>query len=106
MINNITQPEALPFVDDEPSLNNQYAEIEQVRQAQRENNHYFKDVSDIDTIDVYEVLKRFNVTDPCLQHLIKKALCVGNRGHKDLETDLRDILKTAKRALEINGFSL
>lgn len=27
-----TQPEELPFIDDEPSLNDQYAEIEQVRQ--------------------------------------------------------------------------
>ena len=27
-----TQPEDLPFVDDEPSINDQYAEIEQVRQ--------------------------------------------------------------------------
>lgn len=32
-----TQPEELPFIDDEPlqSLNNQYAEIEKVRQSQR-----------------------------------------------------------------------
>ena len=28
-----TQPEALPFLDDEPSLNDQYAEIEKVRQS-------------------------------------------------------------------------
>ena len=28
-----TQPEELPFVDDEPSINDQYAEIKQVRQA-------------------------------------------------------------------------
>ena len=39
------------------SLNDQYAEIEKVR-----HNHYFKDVSDVNRIDVYEVLKRFNVT--------------------------------------------
>lgn len=31
--NNHTHPEELPFVDDKPSLNDQYAEIEQVRQA-------------------------------------------------------------------------
>lgn len=28
-----TQPEELPFIDDEPSLNDQYAEIEKVRQS-------------------------------------------------------------------------
>lgn len=97
-----THPEELPFIDDEPlqSLNDQYAEIEKVRQ----HNHYFKDVSSLNEIDVYMVLKLFNVTDPCLQHIAKKALCVGQRGHKDLETDLRNIFDTAKRALEINGF--
>ena len=120
-----THPEELPFIDDEcytnksdggfrlpkdepcdmskwvelrgESLNDQYAEIEKVR-----HNHYFKDVSDVNRIDVYEVLKRFNVTDPCLQHIIKKALCAGQRGHKDFKNDLQDILDTAKRAVEIN----
>ena len=64
--------------------------------------HYYKDVSDIDVIDVYVVLHRFGVTDPCLQHLIKKALCTGNRGHKDFLHDLQDIADTAQRALEIH----
>ena len=31
-----TQPEELPFIDDEPSLNDQYAEIEKVRQSKIE----------------------------------------------------------------------
>lgn len=106
------QPESLPFVDDEvQSINDQYAEIEQVRQAKnyeteknRENSHYFIDVSDVNEVDFYEIAKRYNVTDPAIQHILKKCLAIGNRGHKDLETDLKDILKTAKRALQINGF--
>lgn len=94
-----THPEPLPFIDDEPqSINDQYAEIEQVRQ----HRHYFKDVSNIDEIDVYMVLKLFNVTDPCLQHIAKKALCAGRRGHKDFKKDLQDILDTAVRAVDIN----
>lgn len=87
-----------PFLTPECTLNDQYAEIEQVRQ----HHHYFKDVSNLDEIDVYMVLKLFNVTDPCLQHIAKKALCAGQRGHKDFERDLQDILDTAKRAIEIN----
>lgn len=82
-----TQPEELPFIDDEP----------------KKHNHYFKDVSDLNEIDVYQVLILFNVTDPCLQHIVKKALCAGRRGHKDFETDLKNIFDTAKRALEINN---
>lgn len=66
------------------------------------HNHYFKDVSNLDKIDVYQVLRLFNVTDPCLQHIVKKALCAGQRGHKDFETDLKNIRDTAIRAVEIN----
>lgn len=54
------------------------------------------------TIDVYDVLKAFEVTDPALQHLVKKALCTGLRGHKTREQDLQDILDSAKRAVELN----
>ena len=92
-----TQPEELPFVD---SLNDQYAEIEQVRK----HRHYFKDVSNIAEIDVYAVLKLFDVTDPCLQHIVKKALCAGKRGHKDMMEDLQNIVDTAIRAVELNSY--
>lgn len=54
------------------------------------------------TVDVYDVLKAFNVTCPALQHLIKKALAVGQRGHKDASEDLKDILASAKRAIELS----
>jgi len=50
-------------------------------------------------VDVYDVLEAFNVTCPALQHLVKKALCVGIRGHKDESQDLKDILDSAERAI-------
>ena len=53
------------------------------------------------TIDVYDVLQAFNVTNPALQHLVKKALAVGQRGHKDKMEDLRDVLASAQRAIEL-----
>lgn len=55
-------------------------------------------------IDVYDVLKAWEVQNPALQHLIKKALQPGARGHKTLENDLRDILVSAERAMELEGF--
>ena len=73
---------------------------------ERENDHYFINVSNLEEIDFYEIAKRYNVTDPAVQHILKKCLAVGNRGHKDMQTDLRDIFKTAKRALEINGVKI
>lgn len=53
------------------------------------------------TVDVYDVIKAFNVTCPALQHLLKKALCCGLRGHKDQMQDLQDIVDSAHRAQEL-----
>jgi len=64
-------------------------------------NKYHRDLKGV-TVDVYDVLKAFEVTDPALQHLIKKALCAGLRGHKNHKEDLQDILDSAKRAVELN----
>jgi len=95
----VNQDQDEPFLTPETTLNDQYAEIEQVRK----HRHYFKDVSNITEIDVYTVLKLFDVTDPCLQHIVKKALCAGKRGHKDMMEDLQNIVDTAIRAVELNS---
>lgn len=69
-------------------------------------NKYDRIVKDTDgnsvVVDVYSVLDGFNVTCPALQHLIKKALCVGIRGHKDTDQDLQDINASAIRAIQLN----
>lgn len=52
-------------------------------------------------VDVYDVLTAWETTNPALQHLIKKALQPGERGHKGLVEDLKDIIASAQRALEI-----
>ena len=51
--------------------------------------------------DVYRVLDAFNTGDPILDHLIKKALCAGSRGHKDKLTDYRNIVESAEKALKL-----
>ena len=59
-----------------------------------------------ETIDIYDILVAYGVTNPALQHLIKKALMAGQRGHKDRTTDMKEILEAAQRAIEleeING---
>lgn len=52
-------------------------------------------------VDVYDILDTFGVTCPALQHLAKKALNAGIRGHKNMEQDLDDIIKSAIRAKEL-----
>lgn len=69
----------------------------------REYNHYFKDVSDLETIDVYRVLLLWDVTDPCIQHAVKKLLVAGGRGHKGTEKDICEAVDSLTRYLEIQA---
>ena len=85
-------------------LQNPHSENEQsiIRGNQgRKHSHYFKNVSKLDFIDVYAVLKLFDVTDPCLQHAIKKLLCAGQRGVKDQAKDINEAKDTLERCLEL-----
>ena len=70
-------------------------------------NKYEREISDRQgnsaTVDVYDVLKAFEVTCPATQHAVKKLLCSGIRGHKDLSTDLIEAKESIVRAIELNG---
>lgn len=62
------------------------------------HSHYYKDVAHLETVDVYRVLKLFNVTDPCLQHAIKKLLVAGGRGAgKDITRDVQEAIDSLQR---------
>jgi hypothetical protein len=52
-------------------------------------------------IDVYDVLKAFNVTNPATQHAIKKLLASGQRGYKDTQQDLDEAIQSIQRAKEL-----
>ena len=62
--------------------------------------HYKKDISHLNTLDIYRVTELFN-PHSCGAHIAKKALCSGQRGHKDLLTDIQDIIDTAERWKEM-----
>lgn len=68
------------------------------------HSHYYKDVSNLSTIDVYRVLQLFNVTDPCLQHAVKKLLVAGGRGAgKDINKDIQESIDSLKRWQEMRS---
>lgn len=52
-------------------------------------------------VDVYSILDAYPTQNTALDHLIKKALVPGGRGHKDRVRDMRDIKWSAERAIEI-----
>ena len=63
-------------------------------------NKYHKEVPGL-IIDVYDVLKAFNVTNPATSHCIKKLLMPGLRGSKGLIQDLEEAANSLKRAIEL-----
>lgn len=63
--------------------------------------HYHKNVSHLKTIDVYRVLDLYEVGHPAIQHAIKKLLCAGGRGNKDLRQDLQEAIDSIQRALQM-----
>jgi hypothetical protein len=52
-------------------------------------------------VDVYCVLKAFDVTCPARQHAIKKLLCAGLRGKGDAIQDLEETKQAVERAIII-----
>lgn len=72
-----------------------------VSEASSKHKHYFKDVSKLEEVDVYAILYLFEVTDPCIAHVVKKLLCTGKRGHKDFERDLQDSIDSLVRCMTL-----
>ena len=106
------QAEVLPFIDDELHKSREWdlsdydfaesdAWIESnIEQDKEKHSHYKKDISHLDTLDIYRITELFN-PHSCGAHIAKKALCSGQRGHKDLLTDIQDIIDTAERWKEM-----
>lgn len=67
---------------------------------------YYKDVSDVEEVDVYHVHQIFNIQDPsgAIQHASKKLLLSGVRtGGKSFYDDIREARDTLNRWLELNS---
>lgn len=65
--------------------------------------HYFKQVPINTTyIDVYRVLKMFEVTDPCVQHAVKKLLVSGKRGVKSARKDVQEAIASLQRFIQMD----
>lgn len=66
----------------------------------RKHNHYFRPCP-YDSIDVYRIIEIFEITDPAAQHILKKCIATGKRGHKDERRDWEDIVDSAQRKIEM-----
>ncbi|HBF48167.1 MAG TPA: hypothetical protein DDW91_17670 [Shewanella frigidimarina] len=50
-------------------------------------------------VDVYRVLDAYPTNDAAVDHMIKKMLCAGLRGHKDKITDYENAIESMQKAL-------
>ena len=51
-------------------------------------------------MDVYDVIVAFRVTCPATAHALKKLLCPGQRGAKDVLQDLREAAWSVNEAIQ------
>lgn len=58
------------------------------------------------SIDVYDVLTSFGVTNPATAHAVKKLLMPGQRGAKNTLQDLAEAKASIERAIQIEGEAL
>ena len=65
--------------------------------VQPKYGHYFKDVSHLKKIDVYRVIDLWEITDPALQHALKKVLAAGKRGAKNQTQDVAEAIDSLVR---------
>ncbi len=62
---------------------------------------YHREIKHGVLVDVYDVISAWEITNPAQQHLAKKSLQSGDRGHKSYVEDMRDIIASAERAIEM-----
>lgn len=73
-------------------------------EVRAKHSHYHKPVQGLAYVDVYRVLHLFAVTDPCIQHAVKKLLVAGGRGAgKDISRDVQEAIDSLRRWQEMRA---
>jgi hypothetical protein len=74
---------------------------EHYEELEANKNKYQREVKEGVFVDVYDVLKAFNVVNPAMSHAIKKMLAPGQRGAKDVIQDMKEAIQSIERAIEL-----
>lgn len=64
------------------------------------HKHYFKPCP-FNHIDIYRVIRLFEINDPCLQHALKKIMVSGGRGSKTGSQDIQEAIDSLNRYLDM-----
>lgn len=54
-------------------------------------------------LDVYDILTAYKISNPAIQHAVKKLLKPGQRGYKDIQQDLDEAIDSILRAKELEA---
>ena len=74
--------------------------LNKVKPPQDAGRHYRFQYKGIN-LDPFRIASVYKMESFAMMTVLKKCLCAGNRGHKDYEQDLRDIICAAQRELEM-----
>lgn len=66
-----------------------------------DDNFYDRFKINGEMVDFYRICILYEITDPCLQHALKKLLRAG-RSHKDIHTDIQNAIDTLTRWQELH----
>lgn len=61
------------------------------------HSHYSRDVSHLDSVDIYRVIDLFGVQHAALQHALKKVMAAGQRGAKNEAQDVQEAIDSLTR---------
>lgn len=95
-----SEPKTLKIEYRQPTDEQKPEQQPEQQPEKQKHSHYFVDVSRYNTIDIYRITESYQCSQMAA-HITKKALCSGARGHKDLTTDIKEIIDTANRWLEM-----
>ena len=74
---------------------------EHYEELERNKSKYHREIKSGVFVDVYNVLMAFGVTNPAMQHALKKMLAPGQRGVKDTIQDMKEAIQSIERAIEL-----
>jgi hypothetical protein len=81
-------------------VNTYKAVVPEVQVADSGYSHYVRHFNGV-KLDPYRIFDLYQITNPCVQHAMKKLFALGKRGAKDELKDLQEVIDTLERMKEM-----
>ena len=106
VLDTVTREERIEKIETEEQLlqaeiDDTVLKFEDVIIEETKVNKYKREIKKDMYIDVYDVLKAFEVSNPAIQHAVKNLLAGGKRGYKDITQDFEEAIVSIQRGIEL-----